>query len=100
MLKAGIFVVDGLAPSDKTQRGAMKTCVQLKQLNQILRQGTRELAAATRQLKQVIVRRRIAEDAIQKGGPRQSQLLEHSRPCQFRLRPWSFGRIHFHNSRR
>jgi hypothetical protein len=87
--RAEIFVVDVKAPIEKTQRGAMETRVQLNQLNQTLRQRTRELAAANRRLKREIVRRQAPEEALQKGGQHRSQLLEHSRHRQIQLRPLS-----------
>jgi hypothetical protein len=87
--RAEIFFVEVTAPMEKTQRVAMETRVHLNQLHQTLRQRTKELAAAKRQLLREIVRRRAAEETLQKAGRHQSQLLEQLRPRQMQLRPRS-----------
>jgi hypothetical protein len=87
--RAEIFFVEVMAPIEKTQRVAMETRVQLNLLNQTLRQRTKELAAANRQLQREMVRHQAAEEALQQGGQHQSQLLEQSRHRQIQLRPMS-----------
>jgi signal transduction histidine kinase len=64
----------------------MKTNAQLSQLNQTLRRRTIELAAANRELKQEVVRRRAGEGALKKSQQHYRQLLEQSRQQQEQLR--------------
>jgi signal transduction histidine kinase len=64
----------------------METNVQLNQLNQTLRRRTKELAAANRELKQEIVRRRAGEAALKKSRQHYRQLLEQSRLQHEQLR--------------
>jgi hypothetical protein len=90
MLKrAEIFFVEVMVPIEKTQRIALETRVQLSQLNQTLRERTRELAALHRRLNREIVRRQAAETALQNRGQPQGHLLERPRFGRMQLRPVS-----------
>ena len=84
--RAETFFVEAIKPIEQNTHAAMETNVQLNQLNQTLRQRTIELAAANRQLKQEIVRRRVGEEALRKGQQHYRQLLEQSRHQQEQLR--------------
>jgi two-component system, NarL family, sensor histidine kinase DegS len=84
--RAETFFVEAIKPIEQNHRAAMETNVQLNQLNQTLRQRTTELAAANRQLKQEIVRRRAGEEAVKKSRQHYRRLLEQSRHQQEQLR--------------
>ncbi|MGA2801491.1 MAG: ATP-binding protein [Verrucomicrobiota bacterium] len=84
--RAEIFFVEAITPIEQSHRVAMKTNVQLNQLNQTLRQRTIDLAAANRQLKQEIVQRQAGEEALKKGEEHYRQLLEQSHQQQEQLR--------------
>jgi len=84
--RAQAFFVEAIKPIEQNNRAAMETNVQLNQLNQTLRRRTIELAAANRQLKQEIVRRRAGEEALKKSRQHYRQLLEQSRQQQEQLR--------------
>jgi signal transduction histidine kinase len=58
----------------------------VSQLNRSLRQRTVELAASNRELKQEIVRRNSAEEALRRSEQHYRQLLEQSRHMQAQLR--------------
>jgi signal transduction histidine kinase len=58
----------------------------VSQLNRSLRQRTVELAASNRELKQEIVRRKSAEEALRRSEQHYRQLLEQSRHMQAQLR--------------
>ena len=91
MLKrAELFFVEVMVAIEKTQRVAMGTRMQLNGLNQTLRQRTKDLAAANRRLKQEIIRRQAAEEALQKVGQQSKPLLGQSRHQQIQLRSLSY----------
>jgi len=58
----------------------------VSQLNRSMRQRTVELAASNRELKQEIVRRNSAEEALRSSEQHYRQLLEQSRHMQAQLR--------------
>ena len=84
--RAETFFVEAIKPIEQNNRAAMKTNIQLSQLNQTLRRRTIELAAANRELKQEIVRRRAGEESLRKGRQHYRELLEQSRAQQEQLR--------------
>jgi signal transduction histidine kinase len=84
--RAETFFVEAIKPIEQYNRAAMKTNVQLNQLNQTLHRRTIELAAANRGLKQEITRRRAGEEALKKSRQHYRQLLEQSRQQQQQLR--------------
>jgi signal transduction histidine kinase len=84
--RAEIFLVEAITPIEKIHRTAMKTNVQLSQLNQMLRRRTVELATANRSLKQEIVQRQAVEEALKKSQQHYSQLLAQSHQMQEQLR--------------
>jgi two-component system sensor histidine kinase DegS len=84
--RAETFFVEAIKPIEHYHRAAMETNVQLKQLNQSLRQRTTELATANRQLMREIVRRRAGEAALRKSQQHYRKLLEQSRQQQEQLR--------------
>lgn len=84
--RAGLFFIDAISPIEETHRTAMESNVQLQQLNQMLRQRTRDLAAANHQLRQEITRRQAGEEALRKSERHYRQLLEQSHRQQEQMR--------------
>ena len=84
--RASTFFSRALTPIEKTHRAALETNGHLNQVNETLSQRTVELAAANRQLKHEIVKRRAAEEALTKSQQHYSLLLEQSRHLQEQLR--------------
>jgi hypothetical protein len=83
--RAELFFVEVMIPIEKTQRVAVDNRVQLTQLKQTLRQRTRELFNANRQLRREIIRRRTAEQALQQSALRPDRMLE--RPPRQEIQP-------------
>jgi len=84
--RAGAFFAEAITPIEKTHRIARESNVKLDRLNQTLRRRSVDLAASNRQLKQQIIQRKLAEDALRKSEQHYSQLLEQSRGMQEQLR--------------
>jgi signal transduction histidine kinase len=84
--RAGAFFADAITPIEKTHRIAREANTHLSEVNQSLRQRTGELAASNRQLKQEIVQRRAAEEALRKSQQHSHRLLVQSRRMQEQLR--------------
>ena len=84
--KADLFFTEAIAPIEKTHRAALKATAHLKQLHKMLGRRTADLAASGQHLKQVIVERKTAVQALKKSGRRYTQLLKESRRLQKRLR--------------
>ena len=87
MLKrANTFFAEAIAPIERTHRAALKADIQVNQLNQTLRQRTREWSEAARHLKRGIVQRQLAEEALKKSGNHRTKLLKDSGRLQKHLR--------------
>jgi signal transduction histidine kinase len=84
--RAEMFFAEAITPIEKTHRAALKANVHLDQLARTLDRRAVELAASGRHLKRGIVRRKAAEEALEKSGKHHASLLEQSRLVQKRLR--------------
>jgi len=80
-----IFFTEAITPIEDTHHAALKTNARLNQMNQRLDRRTGDLAAANRSLKQSIVRRKSAEEALKKSGGNAKKLLEESHGLQKHL---------------
>jgi signal transduction histidine kinase len=83
--RAENFFAEAITPIEKTHHAALKTNVHLNQVNKALDRRTVALAASNRSLKQSIVRRKTAEEALKKSGEHSKKLLEESRRLQKHL---------------
>jgi signal transduction histidine kinase len=84
--RAETFFVEAIKPIEQAVGNAMESNVRLSQLNETLRRRTTELAAANRQLKQEIVRRRAGEEELKKSQQHYRRSLEQARHQQEQLR--------------
>ena len=80
-----IFFAEAITPIEKTHRAALKANVRLGQLRQTLGRRTADLAASHRFLKQDVVRRKAAEQALKKSGEHSKKLLKESRRLEKHL---------------
>jgi signal transduction histidine kinase len=83
--QAEIFFDEAITPIEETHRAALKASVRLSRLNQTLDRRTVDLAASRRSLKQGIVQRKTAEQALKKSGEHSRKLLKESRDLQKHL---------------
>jgi len=83
--RAEIFFAEAITPIEKTHRAALKANVSLRQLSKTLGRRTVDLAASHRSLKQGIVQRKTAEQALKKSGEHSRKLLKESRDLQKHL---------------
>jgi len=83
--RAGAFFAETIAPIEKTHQAALKANAHLHQVNKTLDRRTMDLAASNRSLKQGIVRRKTAEEALKKSGEHSKKLLEESQRLQKHL---------------
>jgi signal transduction histidine kinase len=87
MLKrAEKFFYEANSLIEETHRAARKSTAHLGRLKETLDQRTAELAATNRQLKRVVVRRKVMQDALDKNGNHYKSSLEESLQLQKRLR--------------
>jgi signal transduction histidine kinase len=84
--RAEVFFVEAITPIEETHRVMRKANVHLSQVNQTLRQRTTELAAANRQLKREIARRKAVEGSLRNSEQHYSRLLDQSHQQQKQLR--------------
>jgi signal transduction histidine kinase len=82
---AEIFFTEAISPIEKTHRAARKTKARLTLVHERLDRRTVALAATNRSLKQTIVRRKSAEEALRKSGLNAQKLLAESRRLQKHL---------------
>src|SRR5436190_264320 len=80
--RAGTFFAEAITPIEKTHRTAREANAYLNRLNESLSQRAVELAAANQRLKEEIVQRKAAEDALKKSERHYSTLLRQSRDMQ------------------
>jgi signal transduction histidine kinase len=80
--RAEIFFAEAITPIEETHRAALQANVRLSRLRQTLGRRTVDLAASNRSLKQRIVQRRTAEQALKKSGEHSRRLLKESRRLQ------------------
>lgn len=83
---AGTFFAEAITPIEKTHRTAREANAYLKRLNDSLSQRAVELAASNGKLKQEILQRKAAEDALKRSERHYSDLLQESRRMQEQLR--------------
>src|SRR5687767_10581226 len=83
--RAGIFFTEAIAPIERTHRAGVKFAAHLNQRSKALRQRTAKLAAANRKLKQGIIRRKTAEEALMKSEQHHAKLLRESHQLQKHL---------------
>ncbi len=84
--QAGAFFAVAIAPILKTHHSAQEAEVHLKKFIEALSQRTVELAASNLELKQEILQRKTAEEALKKSERHYSQLLKQSDSLQEQLR--------------
>jgi signal transduction histidine kinase len=84
--RAEIFFTEAVSPIEKTHHAALKASADLSKVHKALYRRVSDLAVSTRSLKQSIVRRKTAEQALKKGEGRSKKLLEESRRLQKHLR--------------
>ena len=84
--RAEVFFVETITPIEETHCAMLKANAHLSQVNQTLRQRTVELAAANRQLKQEIARRKSVEESLRNSEQHYSRLLKQSHRLQEQLR--------------
>jgi signal transduction histidine kinase len=84
--RAQIFFVEAIIPIETTHRAAQETNGNLNRLTKTLSRRSVELAASGRHLKQGIIQRKAAEEALKKSGKHRTDLLEQSRLVQGHLR--------------
>jgi signal transduction histidine kinase len=83
--RAEIFFAEAITPIEKTHRAALKANVQLSRLTKTLGRRTVDLAASSQSLKQGIVQRKTAEQALKKSAGHYARLLNESRRLQKHL---------------
>lgn len=84
--QAGSFFAAAIIPIEKTDRSALEADLQLKQFIETLSQRTVELAASNLELRQEVIHRKAAEEALKESERHYSQLLEQSVHLQDELR--------------
>jgi signal transduction histidine kinase len=84
--KAEKFFTEALTPIVETHRPARQSKIDLKRLNEALKQRTLELADTNRHLQRFVLRRRSVESALKKSGDHYSRLLKDSLHIQEGLR--------------
>ena len=83
--RAEIFFNETITPIEETHRAALKVNDRLNRLNQTLGRRTVDLAASNRSLKQGIIQRKTAEQALKRSGEHSRKLLKESRRLQKHL---------------
>lgn len=84
--RAGTFFAEAITPIEETHRTAQEDQACLKRLNESLSHRAAELAASNRQLKQEILQRQAAEEALKKSEHHYRELLQQSGQMQEQLR--------------
>lgn len=83
--RAELFFAEAITPIEETHHAALKANVHLNRLRRTLGRRTVDLAASHRSLKQDIVQRKTAEQALKKSGKHSRKLLKESRDLQEHL---------------
>lgn len=86
LARATRFFNEAISPIEKTHHAALRTNVRLTQAHKTLDRCNGHLAVSKRSLKQSIVRRKSAEDALLKSEAHSTRLLEESHRLQEHLR--------------
>ncbi|HTD65156.1 MAG TPA: histidine kinase [Candidatus Limnocylindria bacterium] len=82
---AEMFFTEAITPIEKTHRAGIKSAARLDRQNKTLNRRNAQLAAAKRHLKQGIVRRKAAEEALKTSEQHYAKLLEESHQLQKHL---------------
>jgi signal transduction histidine kinase len=98
--RAETFFTEAITPIEKTHRAALKTNAHLNQLNKTLGRRTLDLAASNQSLKQGIVRRKTAQQALKKSEKRSKKLLSESRRLQRHLQHLTHQILSAHEDKR
>lgn len=83
--RAGIFFSEAIIPIEKTHRASMVSAARLNRKTQALARRTAQLAAANHHLRQGIVRRKAAEEALVVREQHYATLLKESHQLQKHL---------------
>jgi len=84
--RAELFFTETITPIEETHRAEIRATAHLDQLHTTLGRRTADLAFSHRSLKQGIVQRKLAEQALKESGGHYARLLKESRLLQKRLR--------------
>ncbi len=84
--QAKAFFSEALSAVEQTHRAALHTQARLNQANRTLDRRTADLALSTRSLKQSVVCRKSAEQALKTSSEHSQKLLQESRRLQQHLR--------------
>lgn len=84
--RAGIFFTEAITPIEKTHRAGVESAADLNRKSKTLTRRTAQLATANRHLKQGILQRKTAEEALRKSGKHHAKLLRESHQLQEHLR--------------
>jgi signal transduction histidine kinase len=98
--RAEIFFTETVSPIEKTHHAAVKASADLSHANKALDRRVHDLAASNRSLKQSIVRRKTAEDALRKRQGRSKKLLGESRRLQMHLQQLTHQILAAHENKR
>jgi signal transduction histidine kinase len=82
---AGIFFAEAITPIEKTHRAGVEATADLKRQRRRLNKRNAQLAAANRNLKRGVSRRKAAEVAVKKSGRHHAKLLKEARRLQRHL---------------
>lgn len=98
--RAEAFFVEAITPIEATHRAAQETNSDLNRLTKTLNQRSAELNTSDRHLKQGIVQRKAAEEALKRSGKHRTDLLEQSRLVQEHLRQLTRQILSAHEDKR
>jgi signal transduction histidine kinase len=98
--RAEVFFVEAITPIEATHHAARETTGDLNRLTKTLSRRSGELTTSGRQLKQGVVQRKAAEEALKKSGKHRSDLLEQSRLVQEHLRQLTRQILSAHEDKR
>ena len=83
--RAGVFFTEAITPIEKTHHAGVESAAHLNRQNKALTQRTAKLATVNRHLKQGIIERKTAEEALKTSEHHYAKLLEESRHLQRHL---------------
>jgi signal transduction histidine kinase len=84
--RAGSFFTEAITPIEQTHRAGVESAADLNRKNKTLTRRTAQLAVANRHLKQGILQRKTAEQALRKSGKHHAKSLRESQHLQTHLR--------------
>ena len=98
--RAEIFFTEAVSPIEKTHHAAVKASADLSKVNKALDRRASDLAASNRSLKQSIMGRKTAEEALKKRRGRSKKLWEESRRLQKHLQQLTHQILAAHENKR